>query len=306
MHAEREVIRRATAADIPALGALFEEVFGEKRPESVWRWKYFDNPRGSASYVCEASGRLVAHCGGVPVAFRDYADSYRAFQSVDFMSSPGHAGGAGRGGVFVRTVEAFFADFCGPAATPLVYGFPGERHRLLGERVLGYRPVERIVELGGEPEADGVADLEPLTARVLHLLASLPVPFGAVRDERYLRWRYVDHPVRSYAALVVRKGLWRRAEIAAIVGVENEAVNVMEVGGALTPGAAADLVRALRRLGRQIRFWCAPGHPIGQLFRSAGLVPVERDHYLECRYFIARATPSPGEFYYTLGDYDVY
>src|SRR5687767_12330468 len=107
-----EVIRPSTRADIPALSALFEEVFGLHRQASVWEWKYFSNPRGTTSMVCEAGGRLVAHAGGTPVRFRDFEREYVALQSVDFMSSPTHAGGIGRGGVFIRTAERFFEAYC--------------------------------------------------------------------------------------------------------------------------------------------------------------------------------------------------
>jgi hypothetical protein len=301
----QEIIRPAVSADIPELSRLFEEVFGAERPPELWQWKYFANPRGSASYVCESAGRLVAHCGGVPVRFHDFSRDYAALQSVDFMSSPSYPGGIGSGGVFVRTARRFFEAYCGPATVPLVYGFPGQRHRLLGEKLLGYRPVEPVGELRLEPER---TDLEPEPLQPAHLrtFAALPVDFAAARDDRYLRWRYLEHPLHRYSVVSVRGPLDLRAKIAAIVRVTDEAAWLMEVGGRFSAGALRSLAAALRRIGKPVVFWCSLLHPVARLMQEAGFQAAARDHYLECRFFIQREVPRPGEMYYTLGDYDVH
>ncbi|MGA7615628.1 MAG: GNAT family N-acetyltransferase [Thermoanaerobaculia bacterium] len=300
----QEIIRPAVESDIPKLGDLFEEVFGARRDENVWRWKYFDNPRGSASFVCEAGGRIVAHCAGTPVRFRDHRSEYPALQSVDFMSSAKYAGGIGRGGVFVRTVKAFFDYHCGAGKVPLVYGFPGERHRVLGERVLGYRPVSRVGELVLEPEGGVSPDLAELSARELHRFPPIDFELGAIRDEVYLRWRYLDHPVHRYRTAVVER--WWKVETIAIIGEDEENLNIMEIGGSLDPGPLSRLVKQLRGSGKRCRFWCAAEHPVGRRLMEAGFRYEPRDHFVECRFFVERENPRADELYYTIGDYDVY
>jgi len=301
----REVVRRSKRADIPGLQVLFRESFGNDRPAEVWEWKYFANPRGHASFVCDAGGRIVAHCAGLPVKFRDFDRTFTAYASVDFMSSPSWAGGVGGGGVFVRTVRRFYADCCGAGGSPLLYGFPGERHRVLGERLLGYRPVEVVNELRLEPRGSG-GGVEPLTAKHLPLFCRVPLSIGLERDDAYLRWRYLEHPTFRYGAVVVR-GLFGRATIGAIIREGDDGViHLMEVGGAFSRGNVATLVDVLGRLGKPVVGWGSPRNAIGRLLVDEGFSVTPRDHHLEVRLFYERATPREGEMYYTLGDYDVF
>jgi hypothetical protein len=96
------------------------------------------------------------------------------------------------------------------------------------------------------------------------------------------------------------------SKIAAIVRITDEAVWLMEVGGSFARSSVSALAAVLGRMGRPVIFWCSPAHPIARLMRDAGFASTHRDHHLECRFFIQRDVPRPGEMYYTLGDYDVY
>jgi len=300
----REIVRRATRDDIPMLGTLFEEAFGHSRPAAVWEWKYFSNPRGHASFVCQAGDRIVAHCAGIPARFRDFDHYFTAYGSVDFMSSPSYAGGVGGGGVFIRTVRRFYAECCGVGAVRLLYGFPGERHRILGERLLGYRPVEVVNELVLEPEGDG-EPVEPLDHDRLALFHSPPMSMGVERDDVYLRWRYLDHPLHRYGCVIVR-GLLGRSKVGAILREgEDGVVYLMEVGGSLSRGNVRSLASKLRHLGRRVVAWGSPRNPVGRLLTEEGFSVIPRDHRLEVRLFYERPTPREGDMYYSLGDYDV-
>lgn len=299
-----ETVRRSRREDIPGLQALFVEAFGHERDASVWEWKYFDNPRGNYGFVCQAGDRIVAHCAGLPVRFRDFERSLSAFASVDFMSSPSYAGGLGGGGVFVRTVRRFFEEACGVQATPLLFGFPGERHRVLGERLLGYRPIEIVNDLRLEPRGGG-GIVEPLTPRDLRLFRDIPFSMGVERDEAYLRWRYLEHPVHRYG-LVAVPGFFGKARLGAIVREVDGVIRLMEVGGSFSRGNVARLVGLLGRLDRPVVGWGSGLNPIGRILVEEGFALVPRDHRLEIRLFYERPTPREGEMYYTLGDYDVF
>jgi len=301
----REIIRPARESDIPGLSVLFREVFNAERTNELWRWKLFQNPRGFASFVCEADGRIVAHCAGVPVRFIDFEREYVALQSVDFMSSPTYLGGIGRGGVFVRTVEQFFRTYCGPSAIPMVYGFPGERHRVLGERLLGYRSVEPIYEWTIESQGNRGSAL-PLTETVLDEFGVSSLQFGAVRDLPYLRWRYLAHPSADYRMVGVNRLFSSGFAAAAIVRLLPDGVFVMELGGRLNAKVLTKLASELAQFGRPVKAWGSPAHPLGRLLQASGFQKTQRDHLLECRFFFQREVPLPGEFYYTFGDYDVY
>jgi GNAT acetyltransferase-like protein len=301
--AEIEIIRPAEPDDIPLLSALFREAFGTDRHPAVWAWKYFGE-RSSVSYVCEAEGRIVAHCGGIPVQFRDGREQYTAFQSVDFMSSPSYAGGAGGGGVFVRTVRRMFEDCCGPTRAPLVYGFPGERHRRVGERLLGYTALEPVHEFRLDA-AELSTQAKPLDARTLRLFTRPRHEFGAIRDEAYLRWRYLFHPLHRYEVVSVKTGPLRQRTAALLRSFEDRFA-LMELGGILSERGTAALIRALHGSGKPVEGWFSARHPISLLLQTHGVRTTPRDHWLEYRFFNQRPAPRAGDFYYTMGDYDVH
>jgi hypothetical protein len=301
--ADREIIRPAEPDDIPLLSTLFHEAFGDERHPAVWAWKYFGE-RSSVSYVCEAEGRIVAHCGGIPVQFRDGRAQYTAYQSVDFMSSPSYVGGAGGGGVFVRTVRRMFEECCGPTRTPLVYGFPGERHRMVGERLLGYTALEPVHEFRLETAGPSTRT-QPLDAKFLGLFRRPRHQFGAIRDEAYLRWRYLFHPFHHYEVVSVTTGPLRQRTAALLRSLEDRLV-LMELGGSLSERGTAALIRALQRSGKPVEGWLSARHPISLLLQTHGVRTTPRDHWLEYRFFHERAAPHAGDFYYTMGDYDVH
>lgn len=306
MHAEREIIRRATRDDIPRLNALFEDVFGERRAPAVWEWKYFDNPRGARSMLCEAGDAIVAHCAGTPIVMQDGARQYIALQSVDFMSTRRHAGGIGKGGVFYRVVQTFFEEFCGERGAAMVYGFPGERHRLVGEKILGYTPVESVGELT-LPPSQSAADvpLEPIDP-YLALLSQAATSFGGVRDSTYIDWRYRRHPLHRYGALAVHRWPWRKPQLIAIVRDTAEEILLMELEGTYSAKLIGRMCEQLRQFGKPVRAWGSLQHERGRALAAAGFESKERPHRLETRFFFDRAIPSAGDLYYSLGDYDVF
>lgn len=299
-----ENIRRSRPEDVPRLSELFHEAFGHRRPDDIWFWKYFGQ-RDSVGYVCESDGRIVAHCGGVPVRFRDGSHEHLALQSVDFMSSPTHSGGLGGGGVFVRTVRRMFEECCGPTTAQVVYGFPGERHRLVGEKLLGYRAIEPVHELKLVPAKDSEKP-EPLVAGSLPLFAHEHAFVGAIRDEDYLRWRYLQHPTHRYAT--IQSGGVRpfQRRVSALLREIGDHFMLMEVAGLQNQRDARRLAEVLKRLGKPVTAWGSPQNAFGLFLVNAGFMASRRDHWIETRFFIDRQPPSPGEMYYTAGDYDVF
>lgn len=299
-----ESIRPSRREDIPQLSALFRDAFGQERDASIWEWKYFSNPHGSYGFVCDVDGRIVAHCGGTPIEVTDRGRSYTALQSVDFSSTRQHAGGLGAGGVFARTVKGFFARYCGAERVPLVYGFPGERHRLFGERILGYHAIEPVGELRLEPESER-GELFPFDDSKLALLSHVPVPVGGLRSNQWLRWRYLNHPAFRYSTVTVKRW-WKGAEAIAVLRDAGEAFMLMELEGSYDSGVMQRMVRQLRNLGKPVIAWGSLSHSRSAAMIAAGFKPAERDHRFECRIFSNRPLFRAGEFYYSLGDYDVY
>ncbi len=312
-----ERVRPATRDDIPALSRLFREVFAQERPESVWRWKYFEHPVGASSWVFEADGRIVAHCGSTAVRFSSNGETITALQLVDFMSHPRYSGGIGGGGIFARTTTAMFDDARSRMSAKLLYGFPGERHRLVGERLLGYTTATQVGELQIEPGAGTHAPTRPLAPSDLDHFETVPSPMYAIRDRDLLRWRYLEHPVARYELIETPRRFLRGPASFAVIRRDEKVIHLMETGGSFAPHDIGALVRRLSALGAPVVGWCSPDHMISKRFREAGAVLTRRDHSLAAAWFLdepeparrrffSSEAPAGEKFYFSLGDYDVY
>jgi hypothetical protein len=311
-----EIIRPASSSDVPGLNALFREVFGHERPASIWRWKFSGNPFGSESWVCESEGEIVAHCGAVGVEMQERGRSLKAYQLVDFMSSPRYTGGLGGGGVFARTTAAMFRKIVANGSARLLYGFPGERHRLVGERLLGYRTVCPVAELHLQP-ASGEGGWRALRESDLEHFEPLPTTLSTLRSPRYLRWRYLEHPEHQYHVVESRRLFGRRPRSVAIVRKVDDEIRLMEIGGSFAPHHLEGLRRLLERLGHPIVGWGSPWHPLTRALEQTGFEVKMRDHFLtaawflkdpepQARRFFSDTPPAEEDFYFTQGDYDVY
>ena len=86
-------VRQATAADAPAIGALFRKCFGFEQPPMYFASKYFQASVGtSVSMIAEADGQVIGHYGlwGVPI--RLGFELVAGAQSVDTMTHPDYRG----------------------------------------------------------------------------------------------------------------------------------------------------------------------------------------------------------------------
>lgn len=288
-------------------------MFGEPRLPEVWTWKYFANEQGTHSWVADTGDRLVFHCGATPVPFRTHGTLGTALQLTDFMKDPGYADGIGPGGAFVRTTSAFFADVVERRSADLMYGFPGERHRLAGEKILDYKTAFPVHEARLEP--DGSTSGQQLRALDTDVLARFDKgdesDVRMVRSPQLLKWRYLDRPGADYWYLGEEPGA------SAILRQNQDEFRLMEIGGEISSGSIEGLARRLAELGRPVVGWFSPVHPVGVALAGAGFVFGRRDHSLAAAWFSSEADARrrkyfdsrvlrESDFYYTLGDYDVW
>lgn len=211
-------IRPLTEADAPHVLRSHAEVFaageaGEPpRSMALWTWTYAHNPAGRRAFVALEGERVVAHFAALPV--RTWADGRELVfaQGIDSFALPSHRGAAG-GNAFLRTARAFFETY-GGEADALYYGWPSERAWRLGKRALGYEAVRTQMALvrpvGGtertRESAFEVARLVELDHQALWLFERCAAGLGAaaVRDARFLTWRFLEHPEARYEVLGAR------------------------------------------------------------------------------------------------------
>lgn len=163
-------VREASAADIPAMNALFTEVFGTERPLAHDQWKYGDDPFGpTLVVVAEDGNRVVGQYALWPTPLRLGAKVYLGAQSLDTMTHPDYQGQ----GMFTK-----LASVCYEAAARrdvvAVYGFPnassypGFIRRLNFHHAFGVRGWTRLLSPSKHPRIPrGVALLASVVARLL-------------------------------------------------------------------------------------------------------------------------------------------
>lgn len=85
------------------------------------------------------------------------------------------------------------------------YGFPGRRPFLLGQRVRVYDQIELAVETLRRPArpaftllTTGALDWRSSQLDPLWMRLAGQYSLALIRDSRYLRWRYAEHPVHAY------------------------------------------------------------------------------------------------------------
>lgn len=322
-------IRRYRPGDGPAINRGFERVFGKTREIEEWEWKFPVGEREETILVAEEDGEVLAHFAAVPVSLQVDGRRIRAGQVVDVYS-------VRRQGLFLRLVDRFYEELCGPGRLELIYGFPGQRHFRLGVRRLRYsEPVpvgfwSRRVEPGdrslGRPGralrggwrawASGVTlgeAVAPAAVDRLWARASSRLPVCAVRDRVWIGRRFADRPGVDY----LHRGVRRRGEPAALA--------VLRLEGSLLHWAElvwdgedrrtlreldAEVDRIARRAGaRECRLWLA-GDPVAEaVLEERGWRPgtEPQDLHLGAVSFLADLDPLAvcRRLYLTMGDADL-
>lgn len=136
------VVRPAEPSDRPALQRLFGQVFGTPPPAGEWEWKYDENPFRGASVAAFDGDDAVGFFGGFATRYRGAAGSLPGVAGVDVMTAPA-ARRLGLQGVYRELGEAFVRANRA-LGVPFYFGFPNDRHRIIGERLLGFRTIESV------------------------------------------------------------------------------------------------------------------------------------------------------------------
>lgn len=232
-------IRRYRPGDGPAINRGFERIFGKARELDDWEWKFPVGERENTILIAEEDGEVLAHFAAIPVSLRVEGRRIRAGQVVDVYS-------VRRQGLFLRLVDRFYEELCGPGGLELIYGFPGERHFRLGVRRLRYsepvpvrfwsrrvqpevgpadhrgRQILRKLRRGWGARASGVSvrrGFDPALVDRLWERASPRFPVCAVRDRTWIEHRFVDRPGVEY----LHRTIWRGGEPAALAVLRLEA-----------------------------------------------------------------------------------
>ncbi len=226
------VLRPYRPGDEEAINRAFNAVFGAARPLAEWHWKF--PPGAGRRHILAgwADGEVAVHFAAQPVRLQLDGRRLVVGHAVDAFSR--RRRGLARRGLFAHAVDTFYSTFCGPAGLPLLYGFPGRRHLLLGHRLLRYadpRPVPvwrcDLAEPRPRPgrwarRLAGVRVDEGFDAGAVDALwrrAAGRYPVAAVRDGARWTARYAGRPGVDYLHLVARRrGVPAAAGVARLEG----------------------------------------------------------------------------------------
>lgn len=230
-------IRSFKKKDEEKIRALFKICFGREMPHEEWAWKYDAASWGSAAAVALYDDEIVAHYGGIRMKFYSQGRTLEAFQPCDVMTHPKYRARIfAKRGAMIKAGEHFFAvnrmDFA--------FGFPSERHAVLGTKQLGYTEHAHIAALNKK-----VAGMRRIWSPLLRTETGWDAVKGEELDalwERardsyalsidkkssYIFWRYRDHPAKQYEPLIV-KGLNRHdLKAFAVFSIKESRLSVLD------------------------------------------------------------------------------
>src|SRR4030042_1693133 len=207
-------IRQVQEEDEKGIRELFYLCFGRQFTHSEWVWEYKGSPWGSTAVVTTIDDdTIVAHYGGVKIIFHSPGHGFDVYQPCDVMTHPKYrARFFAKRGALVRAGELFYEV----NSMDFAFGFPSERHAILGTKQLGYTEHSYITVLS--KKVLSFIDIQnPLLKVEIGWDFITGVELDALWDEvrdsytlsieknsDYIFWRYRDNPVKQYEPLIVR------------------------------------------------------------------------------------------------------
>ncbi len=310
-------IRRATERDEAGIRALFRMCFNRELSHEEWVWKYENAPWGSSAAVAIDGGEVVAHYGGLGVKFRCSDGTLDAFQPCDVMVHPGYrARMFSKRGLMVRVGEYFYAT----NRMDFAFGFPSERHAILGTKQLGYTEHNYVTVL-----KKGVSGSSSLKTCLLKVESGwdcitgeeLDALWRSIRDSYeltidkwsgYVFWRYRDRPLREYRPLILRSRYRGNLKALCIYSVEGMDLLIYDLFCPdETTGAFLGFIEnlALRQGLVNMRLWLNPRERGYRKLVRSGFVPEKGIPYIfKIRGEGIDASFLLGSYCYSMGDYD--
>ncbi|MCX8031516.1 MAG: GNAT family N-acetyltransferase [Thermodesulfovibrionales bacterium] len=206
-------IREAKDTEESQIRKLFFECFNKELSYDEWLWKYKKSPWKSASIVALDGENIVAHYGAIKTMFYYKGKTFTVYQPCDVMTHPKYrAKFFSHKGLMVKTAEYFFSNY----EMDFAYGFPSERHALLGTKKLNYTPYRHVSVLSKDHKKCNYS--RNILYKVSQSWEDIKISeiaklWDNIKEEQkltilkksdYLLWRYKEHPTKQYLPLVVR------------------------------------------------------------------------------------------------------
>lgn len=312
------VIRESAASDEGAIRELFALCFGRQLTHDEWSWKYQGSPWGGTAAVALADENMVAHYGGLKEKFYCKGKVFDVFQPCDVMTHPKfRARIFSRRGAMVKAGEYFYET----NLMDFAFGFPSERHAILGTKQLGYTEHGYVSVLRKKVSRFGPA-LNPLLkietgwesihGSEIDLLwknAKDSLGLTIEKNSGYIFWRYRDNPVKQYLPVIVRSRYTKKLEAFAVCRVRERDLCVVDFFFSQDVRFKSFLgilgYIASRQKVQFIQLWMNPGEDIFRMFTAHGYAQEKGVPFI-FKILNHEITPSFlfSSYCYRQGDYD--
>jgi hypothetical protein len=230
-------IRTITNADEHGIRSLFAACFGKPLSHEEWVWKYRHSPWGSEAAIAVDGEDIVAHYGGVGARFYAKGRTLSVYQPCDVMTHPKYRARIfSKKGAMVKAGELFYAS----NPMDFAFGFPSERHAVLGTKQLGYTEHSHVTALRKKVSVrkpfgnffvktdKGWGSLDEAELDTLWRESREEYGLTLDKDSRYLCWRYRDHPTGRYEPLLVRSRYSKALQAFAVYAVRESELHVLD------------------------------------------------------------------------------
>jgi hypothetical protein len=228
--------RQFRDTDEEGIRELFYACFGRKIPHTEWSWKYKSSPWGSSAIVTADGGKIIAHYGGLRMTFYSPKRIFEVYQPCDVMTHPKYRARIfSKRGAMVKAGELFYRD----NLMDFAFGFPSERHAILGTKQLGYTEHSYITALNKKVtkkrkwnpllkvetdwnNVDG-EELDDLWKKVKDTY-NLSID----KNSSYIFWRYRENPVKEYRPFIVRSKYKKELKAFAVFSVNESELYILD------------------------------------------------------------------------------
>ncbi len=316
------ILRPLRPGEEGLLNSTFNQVFKQGRTLAEWYWKFGRDGPWYVMLAWSEAGELLAQWAGVPMRLWAFGHELQAAQIVDVFSRPKARSSLLAFGPYLRVMQAFHHEWCGPHGFGLLFGFPSLRPMLLDQKTGEYTqipdlPVPVWTKKGTHramrlPRPGLQVGLDGEAADWLWAAVRQRLPLSCIKDGAYVARRFRGRPGVAYHHLVFFRGGKPRAygifcpqgKVLAWADLLWDGERVSDVGAVL---AAAE-AWARDRGCLELQGWLYGDEALATALTSVGW---QRTEHPKVRWlgrsFDPRIPPEkvPGALHFTLGDSDL-
>jgi len=310
-------IREFNWKDEEGIRGLFLNCFGKEMSHEEWVWKYKNSPWGSTAAIALDGDRVIAHYGGIKMKFYFQGLEFNVFQPCDVMTHPSYRARLfTKKGAMVKAAELFYNN-----AMDFAFGFPSERHAILGTKILGYTGHGYINEMTKDIVRKdyrlkyfwkmniGWDSIDALEINRLWDENKILSGLSIQKDSNYINWRYTENPVKKYLPVTLRALLNKKVKVFLIAFLNEEKLFILDYFCDKN-FEKENLIMIFNKLAidyglSKVNLWVHPADPFYKILVNEGFINLKSIPYI-FKIINPKITDTFlfNNYFYRMGDYD--